>query len=142
MPDGPWNAGLLAKRGNHDVMNFCLFGADLEGTPGPDIGFEVHTDQGFVMVSFPVSKIDATGWLDLIGRYDGRSISLLCNGSPMAEKPWSGKLTENNEPILIGAASFDGVPKMQFTGEMEEAAIWSRALSDAEIFTLLRVPSK
>lgn len=142
VPDGNWNAGLLAKRGNHDVMNFCLFGADLAGTPGPDIGFEVHTDQGFVMVSFPVSRIDATRWLDLIGRYDGQKVSLLCNGRLMDEKAWSGKLTENNEPILIGAASFDGIPKMSFTGEMEEAAIWSRALSEVEISTLLRGPAK
>src|SRR5262245_7532430 len=31
---------------------------------------------------------------------------------------------------------------MYFTGEMEEAAIWSRAMSDAEVSTLLRVPAK
>ncbi len=142
VPDGNWNAGLLTKRGNHDVMNYCLFGADLGGTPGPDIGFEVHTDKGFVMVSFPVSQIDPAGWVDLIGRYDGSKISLLCNGRVMAEKPWSGKLTANNEPILIGAASFDGLPKMYFTGEMEEAAIWPRALRETEISTLLRVPAR
>ena len=60
VPDGNWNAGLLAKRGNHDVMNFCLFAADLGGTLGRSIGFEVHTDKGFVMVSFPVSRISRT----------------------------------------------------------------------------------
>jgi hypothetical protein len=141
-PDGKWNAGLLAKRGNHDVMNFCLFGADLGGTPGPDIGFEVRTDKGFVMVSFPVARVEAASWLDLVGCYDGRKISLICNGRVMDEKPWSGKLTGNNEPILIGAGSFDGVPKMFHTGEMEEAAIWSRALGDAELSTLLRLPAK
>lgn len=142
VPDGQWNAGLVTKRGNHDVMNFCLFGADLSGTPGPDLGFEVHTDKGFVMVSFPVSQIDATGWLDLIGRYDGQKISLLCNGRVMDEKPWSGKLTENSELLLIGAATFDGTPKMFFTGEMQEAALWPRALKAAEITTLLRAPAK
>ncbi len=142
VPDGNWNAGLLAKRGNHDVMNFCLFGADLAGTPGPDIGMEVHTDKGFVMASFPVSRIDATSWIDLIGRYDGKTVCLFCNGRLMDEKAWSGKLTANNEPILIGAASFDGIPKMYFTGEMEEAAIWPRGLSDEEVSTLLRVAAK
>jgi hypothetical protein len=142
VPDGNWNAGLLAKRGNHDVMNFCLFGADLAGTAGADIGFEVRTDKGFVMLSFPVSRIDATGWLDLVGRYDGQKISLFCNGRLMDEKAWSGTLTGNNEPILIGAASFDGVPKMFFTGEMEEAAIWSRALSEADLSHLIRGSSK
>jgi len=142
VPDGRWNSGLLSKRGNHEVMNFCLFGVDLAGTPGPDIGFEVHTDKGFVMVSFPVSRVDATSWLDLIGRYDGTKVSLLCNGQVMDEKAWSGKLTENREPILIGAGSFDGVPKLFFSGEMEEAAIWSRALSDAEVSTLRRGTTK
>ena len=138
VPDGNWNAGLVTKRGNHDVMNFCLFGADLPGTTGPDIGFEVHTDKGFVMVSFPVSRVDAESWLDLIGRYDGKKICLFCNGRLMEEKAWSGRLTENNEPILIGAASFDGAPKMYFTGEMDEAAIWPRSLSDADLSILLR----
>ncbi|HRY49710.1 MAG TPA: hypothetical protein P5186_16800 [Candidatus Paceibacterota bacterium] len=133
---------MLAKRGNHDVMNFCLFGADLPGTPGLDIGFEVHTEKGFVMVSFPLSRVDPTGWLDLIGRYDGKRISLLCNGRLMEEKPWSGKLTQNSEPILIGAATFDGIPKMYFTDEIEEAAIWSRALSEAQVSTLILVPAK
>jgi hypothetical protein len=138
VPDGKWNAGLLTKRGNHEVMNYCLFGADLAGTPGPDIGFEIHTDKGFIMVSFPVSRIDATGWLDLVGRYDGSKVALLCNGQVMDTKPWSGKLTENGEPILIGAGSFDGVPKLFFTGEMEEAALWSRALSDDEVAVLIK----
>lgn len=142
VPDGSWNAGLLAKRGNHEVMNFCLFGADLAGTPGTDLGFEVHTDKGFVMVSFPASQVDASGWLDLVGRYDGNRIALFCNGRLMQEKPWSGTLTTNTEPILIGAASFDGLPNKYFSGEMEEAAIWPRALNDAELSTLLTVQQK
>lgn len=142
MPDGSWNSALFAKRGNHDVLNFVLFSTDVAGTPGQDIGFEVRTDRGFVMVSFPVSEVNATGWLDLIGRYDGKNVSLMCNGRVMAQKPWSGKLTANDEPILIGAASFDGLPRKYFSGEMEEAAIWPRALNDAEISTLLRVPAR
>lgn len=138
IPDGSWNSALIAKRGNHDVVNFCMFSTDLSGTPGPDIGFEVHTGKGFVAVSFPVSKVEATGWLDLVGRYDGKTIELLCNGRVMAGKPWSGELTQNDEPILIGAESYDGVSKRFFTGEMEEAAIWPRALTDGEVAQLSR----
>ena len=40
---------------------------------------------------------------------------------------------ENAELLLIGAETYDGTPKRFFTGEMEEAAIWSRALTDEEI---------
>jgi len=140
-PDASWNSGLIAKRGNHDVVNFCMFSTDLNETPGPDIGFEVHTDRGFVAVSFPASKVEASGWLDLVGRYDGKAISLFCNGRVMAQKLWSGVLTENNEPILIGAESYDGVPKRFFTGEIEAAAIWARALSNSEVKTLTLSPA-
>ena len=136
IPEGSWNSALISKRGNHEVVNFCMFSTDLKETPGPDIGFEVHTDKGFVAVSFPVSKVDATGWLDLVGRYDGRKLQILCDGRVMSERPCSGALTQNAEPLLIGAETYDGVPKRFFTGEMEEAAIWPRALTDAEITTL------
>lgn len=141
IPDGSWNSALLSKRGNHDVVNFNLFSTDLSETPGPDIGFEVHTEDGFAMTSFPVSRVDATGWLDLIGRYDGRRLQILCNGRMMSEKSCSGALTQNSEPLLIGAETHDGVPRRFFTGEMEEAALWPRALTDTEVALLTRVRS-
>jgi len=47
----------------------------------------------------------------------------------------AGALTINSEALLIGAATSDGVPKRFFAGEMEEAAIWPRALTDAELAT-------
>lgn len=137
VPDGTWNSALLAKRGNHAVCNFNLFSTDLPDTRGPDIGFELRTDAGFFMVSFPVSKIDPTVWLDLAGRYDGTKIQVLCNGRVMAEKSAHGKLTANNEPLLIGAETADGKVVRPFTGEMELAALWSRALSDAELAAVL-----
>ena len=93
----------------------------------------VHTENGFVMTSFPVSRVDAKGWLNLVGRYDGQKLQLFCNGKAMSEKPCRGALTINSELLCIGAETYDGTPKRFFTGEMEEAAIWSRALTDAEI---------
>lgn len=142
IPDGSWNSALISKRGNHDIVNFNLFSTDLSETPGPNIGFEIHTEIGFVPVSFPVSKVEASGWLDLVGRYDGKTIALLCNGRVMTEKPWSGKLTSNSDPILLGAETYAGVPKRFFTGEMEEAVIWPRALTYAEIGQLTLAAAK
>jgi hypothetical protein len=139
IPDGSWNSALISKRGNHEVVNFNLFSTNLSDTPGSDIGFEVHTENGFATTSFPVSRVAAKAWLDLIGRYDGRTLQLLCNGRMISEKPCSGALTQNSELLLIGAETYDGIPKRFFTGEMEEAAIWPRALTDAEITRLTRV---
>jgi len=135
-PRGAWNSALMAKRGNLQTLHFNLFSIDLRETPGPDIGFEIRTDRGFAMVSFPVSKIDATAWHDLIGRYDGQSIAIYCDGQRMAAKPWSGKLQPNKEPLLIGAETDSGKVVRHFIGEMEEAAVWSRGLRDDEIRAL------
>jgi beta-fructofuranosidase len=138
-PRGQWTYGLFNKRGSHEVVTFNLFSVDLGGTPGPDIGFEVHTDAGFVAVSFPVSRIDATAWHDFAGRYDGRAIELLCDGQVMAKKRWKGgRLTQNGEPVLLGAETDHGRVIRPFTGEIEEAALWPRALSDAEMAALMR----
>jgi hypothetical protein len=139
-PKGSWQHALLAKRGGHDTVNFNLFSTNLEGTPGPDIGFEVHSANGFAMVSFPVSKIDATAWHDLAGRYNGEVIEIVCDGRVMARKPWKGgDLTLNQEPLLIGAETDAGKVVRPFHGDLEEAAVWSRALSDAELAAVMRV---
>ena len=141
-PRGRWNAGLFAKRGDHDRVNVNLFSTDLEPSSGPDLGFEIHTERGFAMASFPVSAIDATAWHDLVGRYDGRQLELICDGRVMVRRPCAGgALTPNTEPLLIGAETDNGKVVRPFTGEVEEAALWNRALTDREVSTLVRVRS-
>jgi len=130
---GKWSSGLFAKRGSHEQANFNLFGVDLPGTDGADIGFEIHTDQGFFQVSFPVSEIDATAWHDLIGRFDGKSLAIYCNGKLMASVPASGKLTQNREPLLIGAETASGQAVRTFKGHLERASLWTTALTPQEI---------
>lgn len=137
-PLGQWNYALFAKRGSHTLVNFNLFSVDLAGTTGNDIGFEIRTDQGFVMVSFPISQIQPAAWLDLIGRYDGNKIELICNDRVMASQAWSGSLNTNSEPLLIGAETNNSNITRLFTGEMEEAALWSRALTNQEVISLVR----
>src|SRR5262245_14737157 len=137
-PAGKWNSALMSKRGGHDRVHFNLFSADLPGTPGPDIGFEIRTAQGFVQTSFPVSRIDATAWHNLVGRYDGNTLAILCDGRLMASQPAGGALVQNSEPLLIGAETDEGRVVRHFHGEVEESAIWPRALTDAELAALGR----
>jgi hypothetical protein len=127
-----WNAMLLSK---HDA--FKLFAADLPQTPGADIVFEIRTDAAGGIVNFPISQIDPTAWHDLVARYDGTTLTLLCDGKKMASKPCSGRLERNNDALLIGAGKISGKVAQHFRGELEEAAVWSRALSDREVAALL-----
>jgi hypothetical protein len=137
---GQWNCGLFAKRGGHDRVNFNLFSGDLPQTPGADIGFEIRTDKGLFQASFPVSQIDSAAWHDLVGRYDGRSIEIICDGKQMATSPATGNLAQNTGPILVGAETDGGQVVRPFSGELEQAALWTRALGDEEIRLLSRAP--
>ena len=139
-PTGTWSSGLVAKRGSLSTLNYNLFSADLAGSEGPDIGFEVRTTSGLYQVSFPVSRVGSAVWLDLVGRYDGRRLQVFCNGRLMAERSCVGALRTNTEPLLIGAETDGGSVTRRFTGQLDEAAIFDRALSDAEVATLCRTP--
>ena len=132
-PRGQWGSALLAKRGGRDAMNFNLY--SLPNT----IGLEFHGDAGFVGITFPLSNVNPTAWHNLIGRYDGKTIELICDDTVMVEKAWvGGRLTQNQEPLLIGAETDNGKIVRPFTGDIEEAAIWPRALSYEEIARLVR----
>lgn len=129
VPSGNWNSGLFAKRGSLNTINYNLFG----GTTGTNIGFEVHTDNGFVSITFPVSEIDPTVWCNLVGRYDGTNVQLFCNDRLMVSAPLTGNLTQNAEPTLIGAETDNGSIVRPFTGFIEEAALWNTALTSEQL---------
>jgi sucrose-6-phosphate hydrolase SacC (GH32 family) len=132
-PSGQWGNALFAKRGHHDIINFNLFAS------GDMFGLELHGDGGVGQATFPRSAINATAWHDLVGRYDGAKLELICDGKIMASQPWAGgSLTQNEEPLLIGAETERRQVARPFSGEMEEAAIWSRALTYQDIATLVR----
>lgn len=118
-------------------MNFDLFSAELPGTPGPDIGFEICTDRGLFRVAFPVSQIDAKAWHDLVGRYNGRTLELICDERVMVRRDARGALVQNAEPVLIGAETDQGRVVRPMTGELEQAALWTRALTLDELAALV-----
>jgi hypothetical protein len=135
-PRGVWNSSLFGKRDGRDMLHFNLFSVNGSPASEPEIGFEIRTDRGAAAARFPVSQIDPTAWHDLLGVYDGQAVAIYCDGKRMAEKPWSGQLQRNTAPLLIGAEMDQGKIVRHFVGELEAAAIWSRALTDQEIAAL------
>jgi hypothetical protein len=133
-PVGKWDSALMGKRASEaeGPVHFSLFSAERPDL-GPEISFHIKTERSEAAASFRVSEIDATAWHNLVGRYDGRSVELFCDGRLMARAPLQGKLVPNSFPLLVGAANSEGKVAPQFRGEVEECAIWQRALSDAEI---------
>lgn len=132
-PSGEWDAGLIGKRHNDERGFFEIRATDLPATLGSDICFEVETDQQRVTVGFPVSEIEADAWHGFVGRYDGHTVTLFCDGRPVATQACVGKLLPNRGPLLIGATRDGETVIRHFHGEMQEAALWNRALTDEEL---------
>ena len=136
-PEGNWMAPLFSKHGGHEKLVYNLFSHDFG--QGKVIGFELGTDgtRGMTQVMVPLKMIGATDWHDIICRFDGAKLQLFVDGVWMDEGFPMGSLRQGNrEPCLIGAESSNGAAKSGWRGLIDHAAIWSRALSDAEIEAL------
>ena len=129
-PSGVWNKPLFSKHGGYGRLVYNLFSFDWA------IGFELGTRDipGMTQVTAPLEKIGPRDWHTVICRYDGTKLQMFVDGVLMSQANPEGPLREGNtEPCLIGAESNDGRINSGWQGLIDHAAIWNRALSDAEI---------
>jgi hypothetical protein len=140
MPDGNWSQPLFSK-GAGENLNFRLFSEDLPSTPGPDVAFEVRTRERTHRVAFPLSHVDPKAWHDVVARYTGQNLELICDGKAMTRLDVRGELSASDQPLLIGGELADGRANRTFTGELQEVALWTRSLNDDEL-KLLETPGK
>lgn len=126
-PSGKWAGGeLFCKHGGHDKLVYNLY------VNGDSLGFEFGVEgqpRLAGQVSTTAGALDPKQWHDIIARYDGKELVLFVDGFAAARTKAAGALRQGNtEPVLIG--------KRGFIGLMDHAALWSRALTDAEIIAL------
>ena len=128
-PSGRWAAGLLSKKG--ETMNYNLFAWNLGS--GMEFGFEFNLrgEQPFRQVRAPLEGLPLDDWHDLVVRYDGARLELFVDGVLRDQKPVSGQVAEARAAALLIGADPGG--KNVFHGLIDHAALWNRALSDAEI---------
>lgn len=126
-PSGQWSSGeLFCKHGGHDKLVYNLY------INGEQIGFEFGAE-GFPrlagQVSIDAKQLSPGQWHDLIARYDGRELVLFLDGFVAGRTRATGSLRGGNtSPVLIG--------RRGFRGQIDHAALWGRALSDAEVTAL------
>jgi hypothetical protein len=78
----------------------------------------------------PVNEIPDGTWFHLATVADGTSIRLLINGEPVNPNPGYG---QSNFNFNIGGGGVYDPTGNQFTGTLDEVAIWNTALSEAQI---------
>jgi len=136
-PSGKWGDPLMAKHGGHTKEVYNIFSANLGA--GLVFGAELGSDEvaGMHQVKTPIAPLGPTDWHDVIVRWDGKTLQLFVDGGLRDEEVAVGTLRQgNSEPCLIGAESYNGQVKSGFRGLIDHAALWNRALSDAEIARL------
>jgi hypothetical protein len=73
-------------------------------------------------------------WTLLTGTYDGATVRLYVNGTLSAEKPRTGPVARNDQPLILGKGL--GYSKPSLKGHIGELRLYSRALTAKEVKTL------
>ena len=103
---------------------------------GPEIGLflgaqiEGEWDQRELIIPH---KMGEKKWHHVVGSYDGETMKIYLDGTVIgAEKKKFNFFGDNDADVRVGCAK--NVPHLTFmNGSIDEAAVWRRALSDAEI---------
>jgi hypothetical protein len=88
---------------------------------------------GKVLVESP-TDCPLNVWTFLASTYDGVNVRLYVNGTLVAEKPHSGNVWHNGQPLLIGKGL--GATRPSFKGRIGELRIYGRGLRPDEVCAL------
>ena len=115
-------------------------------TPGPPWNFEEYTayvrgngqfEVGVIttggLVYFPSSTgvVNMNEWSHVAFTWDGGTLKVFHNGTPIGQTSGSGNIVSNSQPIILGTRA--DLAHYFFDGLLDEVAIYDRALSTEEI---------
>jgi hypothetical protein len=141
-----WTEGPRAIHGSRGLIEF-LWGATSRPVPFekmtmlprkfPDAPLFRDASNAVLRVMFPVEPLGPRDWHDVIVRGTGAKLQLWIDGVLLDEEYPIGTTRPATAPRFFGAAQLaDGKLLTGFRGQMDHAALWHRALSDAEIAAL------
>ena len=79
-----------------------------------------------------VPGIQLNTWQHIVMTYNGSSLKVFVNGAQAVSVSASGTISSSSETFHIGSLPFSPSPFM-FGGKLDEVALWSKALTPAEI---------
>ncbi|MCP4452841.1 MAG: LamG domain-containing protein, partial [Planctomycetes bacterium] len=102
---------------------------------GPGNAFEFLLYQGaWNYIQVPVTEAFNGNWYHLTGTYDGTQLKLYVNGMLGATLETGGAIDSSADAVNLGRNS--EYPDRLFEGTLDDARIYNRVLSDAEILYL------
>ncbi len=124
---------VMSKHGGHNKLAYNIFCLNNE------IGAEIGTtgNKGLLSCRALLSEMPAGSmerWHDVVCRVNEAKTELFIDGRCYDEDFVVGQLRPNDIDLLFGAQiDENGKPRAMFTGLIDHAAVWNRALSDKEI---------
>ena len=144
-----WPEGPRAITGSRGVIEFIWGAKGLNMTPGrrnmqpknlpadqpPPLVSD--TSNAIQRVMFPMEPVGPREWHDVVVRATGAKLELWLDGVLLDEEFPIGTTRPATAPRYFGAAQLAGGKLLAgFRGRMDHAAVWHRALSEAEIVAL------
>jgi hypothetical protein len=134
--NGQENYGRIADRGTYSLMMHLGYGWGL--------AFSLQDEAGKAHSSALGAALPFGHWYHVVGTYDGRVQKLFVNGvKGDITAAWQGKLPASANHLLIGNVgggdAFSGTGGRTLDGFIDEVAVFSRALTEAEIIARHRV---
>ena len=107
-----------------------------------DFGYRNSANTAYVTQRSDSEVVSALAWNHVAAVHNGTSIDLYLNGVEVASSTTAGTVTDssntNTDNLIIGS---NGIASNRwFDGKMQNARIWSRALSSTEVATLYSTP--
>jgi Concanavalin A-like lectin/glucanases superfamily len=134
-PSAEVTGELAALRDSARNACFVLSLEQVEGAA--QLQFSLRTDHSTVplQLAMPVALMGAARWHSVIARYAGPRAELFVDGVLVDEEWPMGVLRPQGVPVFeIGSSTY--------SGEISQAALWKRSLSDAEVASLSGEPGE
>ena len=121
--------------GNADEFQSIGYGLrlDASGRPGFIMGRGFGTDGYENDIAVSATSIRDGQWHQVVGTFDGTVLRLYVDGVEKASVARTQALVPSGKEIYIGADSFFPYNSLFFAGVIDEVALYSRALSLAEV---------
>lgn len=130
---GSQTGGYIARRNSTNNFPYVLLTGTAEKA-------RLFTDNGTIHSVQAVTAISLNAWQHLLVTYDGTNAIFYTNGFAEAAQALTAGSTSAGAAVLIGAQDQGAGPANFFTGNMDNACIWNRALSAPEAWTMWAKP--
>jgi hypothetical protein len=132
---------IIGKRANAGTAPFNAYTLMVESHSLPDsprMSFALSTlTTSDALIYFPMTSSDFNRWMFVTAVYDGTQMKLYKDGILVNEALISGNINSGNLAARFGIGGLN-VNGLMYRGGIDEAYLYDRALSDAEVLALAR----